>query len=98
MPSYQRKIPIPGKSAKEIYGFIDQHLDSLLAKFSVGNMGVKRNAAAHQFAIESSMFNATLSCLEGSVELNGKLSMLATPFKGKIDEGIDRFLAKYMKG
>jgi hypothetical protein len=98
MPSYQRKIAVPGKSAADIYGFVDQHLEGLLQKFSVGKMGVKKDPAGKKFSIESSVFSATLSCNEGEVELNGKLSLMAAPFKSKIDEGIDRFVSKYMKG
>ncbi len=98
MPSYSRKIAIPGKSAQEIYGFVEPHLDSVLAKFSMGKIEVKRDAAKKQLLIESSMFTATLACLDGAVELTGKLSMFAAPFRKQIDEGIDRFLSKYSKG
>jgi hypothetical protein len=98
MPSYQRKIAVPGKTAEQIYGVVDQHLEGLLSKFSVGKIGVKKDPSSRKIGIESPMFSATLSCLEGAVELDGKLSLMATPFKSKIDEGIDRFLSKYLKG
>ena len=98
MPGYQKKVPVPGKSAQEIYGFVDQHLEGLLAKFSVGKMSVRKDAASKTVIIESSIFSATLTCREAVVELDGKLSLMAVPFKSKIDEGIERFMSKFLKG
>ena len=98
MPSYSRKVSVPGKTAQEIYGFVDKNIDGLLAKFSVGKIGVVKDPTGKKIVIESSMFSATLACLEGAVELAGTLSLFAVPFKSQIDEGIDRFISKYMKG
>ena len=40
------------------------------------------------------MFSATLSCSDGKISLDGNLSLLATPFRSKIDQGIDRWVEK----
>ena len=44
--------------------------------------------ARRQVSIKSSMVTATLTCLDGLIDVDGKLSLLASPFRGKIDEGI----------
>ena len=40
------------------------------------------------------MITATLACEEGAIGLDAKLSLLAAPFRSKIDEGINRWIAK----
>jgi protein involved in ribonucleotide reduction len=94
MPSYSRTVQIPGKSSQELYDKVSGDIDRFMEKAGVGKVEIERNAAKKQLNIKSSMFSATLSCLEGSIGLDGKLSLLATPFKSKIDEGINRWLSK----
>ncbi len=96
MPAYQKQVPVPGKTKNEIYQAIEPHLDRMLEKFSIGNAKLDKDAVKSEFRIESSLFSATLKCEEGRVSLDGKLSMMAMAFKKNIDEGIDKFLKKYL--
>ena len=94
MPSYTKKIPVPGKSSQELYDKISTDIDRFLEKIGMGKVEVDRNAAKKQVTIKASMVTATLSCLEGAIDVDGKLSLLAAPFRGKIDEGISKWIAK----
>ena len=40
------------------------------------------------------MLDATLICGEGNLILDARLSLFAVPFRGKIDEGIERWLGR----
>lgn len=97
MASYTRKIQVPGKSSQELYDKISADIDGFLAKTGMGKVVVERDAAKKEVRIKSSMLTATLACQEGGINLDGKLSLLASPFRGKIDAGIDKWLAKTFK-
>ncbi len=94
MPSFTRKIQVPGKSSQELYDKVAGDVDRFLEKSSVGKAEVVRDPSAKSVQIKSSMVTATLTCGEGSIDVDAKLSLLASPFRGKIDEGIDRWIAK----
>src|SRR5690606_22889479 len=94
MPSYQRRVAIPGKSAQELYDVIAKDIDRVMTKASIGEFQIQRDAASKSIDIKSKMFSAKLLCQEGAVSLDGQLSFLAAPFKSKIDEGINRWLSK----
>ncbi len=94
MPSYTRTVPVPGKNAQELYDKVASDIDRFLEKASVGKFEVDRNPAKKEVQVKSSMFSATLTCKEAGIQLDAKLSLLATPFRSKIDEGIDRWVAK----
>ena len=94
MPSYTRKVQLPGKSSQELYDKVATDIDRFMEKAGVGKFEIERNPSKKQLQIKSSMFSATLACTDGAIELDGKLSLLASPFKSKIDEGIDKWLAK----
>jgi hypothetical protein len=96
MATYQRSIPIPGKSADEIYSRIEKALE----KFEAGDTGkfgkfeFKRDAGAKTVRLESSQVTANLKCTDGSVLLEGRLSFLASAFRGKIDGWIDQWIGR----
>jgi hypothetical protein len=94
MPSYSRKVQIPGKSSQVLYDKVSADIDRFLEKTGMGKFEVTRDAAKKQLQIKSSMFSATLTCQEAAIDLDAKLSLLATPFRSKIDDGIDRWIAK----
>jgi hypothetical protein len=94
MPSYSRRVQIPGKSSQELYNVIDTEIDRFLSKSSLGKYEVERDAGRKELRIKSSMFSGTLSCREAEMELSGQLSFLAAPFKSKLDDGIDRWMSK----
>jgi hypothetical protein len=94
MPSYSKKVKIPGKSAQELYSSVSDHLDLFLDKVSLGNYKLERRPERSEIEIKSSLFTATLHCSDSMMTLNGNLSLLALPLKGKIDTAIDRWLSK----
>jgi hypothetical protein len=94
MPSYTRTIQVPGKTSQQLYEKVSSEIDHFLEKTSIGKYDLERDPGKKQVRFKSSMASATLICGEGSLELECKLSLFATPFKGKLDEGIDRWIAK----
>ena len=94
MPSYSRQVPVPGRSSQELYDKVAAQIDHFLEKAQVGKADVKRDPSGKKLLIESSMFSATLKCKDNCIEVDGKLSLLAAPFRSKIDEGIDKWIAR----
>jgi hypothetical protein len=94
MPSYTKKVQIPGKSSQELYDKVASDIDRFLEKAGVGKVDVARDPSRKQVQIKSSMVTATLACTEGAIDVDAKLSLLAAPFKSKIDEGITKWISK----
>ena len=94
MPSYSRQVKIPGKTSQELYDKVSQGIDAFLAKAAVGKYEVLRDPGSKELKIKSSLFSATLSCREEQMELSANLSLLAAPFKSKLDEGISKWLSR----
>ena len=95
MPSYKREISIPGRSAAELYQGVSGGLEKMLSKFNVPvKFTITRNDPARSVEMASPVFNATISCVDGRVTVDGSISFLAMPFKPKIDAGIDQWIAK----
>lgn len=94
MPSYNKKIEIPGHDASQIYEKVAADIEKFLSKGNVGHFDVERDPAAKEVRVNSKMFSATLLCRDGGVDVDGKLSLMAAPFKSKIDDGIQKWLAK----
>ena len=94
MPSYSREVSIPGRSPQELYDKVSQDIERFLAKGDMGKFDVARDPAQREVKVKSSMFSATLACLEGRIRVDAKLGLLAMPFRGKIDDGIDKWLSK----
>ena len=94
MPSYKRRVEVPGKTSDELYAKISEDIDKLMEKISLGNFEVFREPSKKEVSLKSSMVTATLRCEEGAVSLDASLSLAASLFRSKIDGGIDRWLAK----
>jgi len=94
MASFSKTFPVPGKSADSIYTSVATDIDRFLSKTPLGNVDVKRDEAAKQVSFKSSMASGTLSAKEGSLQVEISLSLLASAFKGKIEEGVTKWLAK----
>lgn len=96
MPSYSRTVQVPGKTAQELYDKISSEIDRVMAKgpLPIGKFDVQREPSSREVKLKSSMVSATLICGEGSLKLDAQLSLLAIPFRSKIDDGIDRWIAK----
>ncbi|MBS1961643.1 MAG: polyhydroxyalkanoic acid system family protein [Bdellovibrionales bacterium] len=99
MPSYQRTIPIAGKSAAEIYDRISHSIEKFQEKDSgkFGKFEFKLDPAKKTVRLESSHVTADLQCRDGEVLLEGKLSFLVAAFRGKIDAGIDDWVGRAFK-
>ena len=97
MPSYSRSVKVPGKSSQELYDKVSTDIEHFMNKVSIGKFEIERDAAKKQVHVKASMVSATLICQEGSLQVDAKLSLLAAPFKGKLDEGIDKWLSRTFK-
>jgi hypothetical protein len=99
MPSYSRTVNIPGKSSQEIYDVVSGDIDRFLEKAIGSKYQVSRDPGTKKVDVKTSLgVSATLTCAEGSIAFNAQLSLLASPFKGKLDEGITRWLSKKFPG
>lgn len=94
MPKYSRTIPIPGKSARDLYDRVAADIENFISKTPIGKYEIDRDAAARKVRFKSQMASATLTCNEGSIQLDAELSLLAAPFRPKLDEGINKWLAR----
>lgn len=94
MPSYSKQIAVPGKSSQDIYRRVSEELPRFLEKTPIGKYDLTQNDAKKTVSVVSSLFNATISCEDGAIRLNGTLSFMAAPFKGKLDEGLERWVSK----
>jgi len=80
--------------ADSIYASVVKDIDRFLSKSPIGKYEVKNNEAAKEVSFKSSMASGTLAAKDGSLKVDISLSLLATPFKGKIEEGVTKWLAK----
>jgi len=95
MPAYRREAKLPGKSAKELYSLVERELDSLMKKLTVGqSYTLTPNPAQCSFRLDAKVVKATLQCTDGLLRLEGEMSFMLLPFKGKIDSAIDRWIEK----
>ncbi len=94
MPSYQRQVEIPGRSSQELYDCISKDIEKFLSKSPIGKFDVERDPGKKELRIKGNIFSATLICLEAKMQLNAQLSLMAMPFKSKLDDGINHWLSK----
>jgi hypothetical protein len=94
MASYSRTVQVPGKTSQQLYDRISAEIDSFLSKTSIGKYDLERDPENKEVRFKSSMASASLTCGEGKIDLTAKLSLFATPFRAKLDEGIDRWISK----
>ena len=94
MPAYNRRVSIPGKSSQELYDKVSKDIDRFLAKTNIGRFNIDRNPKTKEVSVKSPMFSAALRCTDGEISVEGQLSLLAAPFRSKIDDGIDHWIAK----
>jgi hypothetical protein len=94
MAKHQKTYEVPGQSADSIYQAISEQLDAFLKKTPLGDFTVEQNPAAKTVSFKAGMASGSLLAQDGKVAVDVKLSLLASPFKGKIDEGIQKWLQK----
>lgn len=95
MPGYEKTVQVPGKSGADIYAKVDAELERFLSRASLGDAKIDRDRDRLSIAVKSGMFTGKLQCFDGGMKLDGKLSLLALPFKSKLDEGIDKWVSKF---
>ena len=70
-------------------------IDHMVEKWGIAQkMELTRDPSRRQISLKSAMVTATVTCSEGSMVLDAKLSLLAMPFRSKLDEQIDRWISK----
>lgn len=94
MASFSKTFPVPGKMADAIYTSVTQDIDRFLTKSPIGSYELKKDDASKKVEFKSSMASGTLAAKDGQLQVDISLSFLATPFKGKIEEGVTKWLAK----
>ena len=94
MARYQRSVQLPGISAVTLYEKVSGEIDHFLSKAVPGNFDIERDPQRSEVRVQSSLFSATLSCEEARMGLDVQLSLLASPFKSKLDQAVNRWLAK----
>jgi hypothetical protein len=94
MPGYSKRVDIPGKNSAELYEKVSGEIDRLLAGLPMGKLDIQKDPQLKQVRLKASMVNATLVCEDGKIRLEGQLSLMAAPFRSKIDDAIDKWVAK----
>lgn len=94
MASFNKKFQIPGKSAEVIFAAVSTSIEHFLSKTPLGQVDVTRDEAAKKVSFKSGMASGTLSATDGNLGVDISLSFLASAFKGKIDEGVTKWLNK----
>ena len=93
MAKYSRTIDLPGHSSEDLYTKVSVEIDQFLAKTSLGHIDIDRDASRREVRVTSSMFSATLACRDEAIQFDAQLGIFAAPFRSKIDQGIDKWLA-----
>ncbi len=97
MPPYSKSVQVKGFLSKELYQICEQEIDKLSPLATFGKIDLKKSPETCSMQVKASMFEATLQCEDGLMSLQGKLGLLAMPFKSKIDQSIDRWVEKRFK-
>lgn len=94
MASFSKKFSVPGKSSDHIYSAISSGIEQFLSKTPLGNVDVQRDDQSKKVSFKASMASGSLTALDGEVQVDISLSLLASAFKGKIDDGITKWISK----
>ena len=94
MASFSKKFEIPGKTSDAIYSAVATDIDRFLSKTPLTNVNVTREDAMKKVTFKSSMASGTLLAKDGELSVEVSLSLLASAFKGKIEEGVTKWLNK----
>jgi hypothetical protein len=94
MPSYVRRVQIPGKTSQQLYDLVSQDVDRFLGQAGLGKFQIERQPEKKELHVKSTLFSAVLTCGEEQMELHAQLSLLAVPLKSKIDASINHWLTK----
>ncbi|HTL12899.1 MAG TPA: hypothetical protein VL588_10450 [Bdellovibrionota bacterium] len=94
MPSYKRDLRINGRTADEIYEKVQGGIENFLSKTPIGKHEISKDPEKRVVSVKSGMFSGDLICSDGLVKVDASLSFMAMPFRSKLDEGLDKWVAK----
>jgi hypothetical protein len=94
MPSYSRRVQVPGRNSKELYDAVAGGVERFIEKASIWKFEIEKDPIKKEVRLKGSMFKGAIICSETDIEMTGQLSLLAAPFKSKLDEGITRWISK----
>jgi hypothetical protein len=94
MPNYSRRVQVPGKTSTELFDAVSSGVDRFLEKASMGKIEVEKDPIKKEVRLKGSMFKGAIICSDTDIEVCGQLSLLASPFKSKLDDGITHWLSK----
>lgn len=94
MPSYTRRVEIPGKTSQEIYDKVSTDIDQFVEKLLNGKGEITRSPERKEVKVKSTLATAVMLCEENGISFDVKLSLIASPFRSKLDQGVDRWVAR----
>lgn len=94
MAKFTKSFNVPGKTGEAIYQAIDENIEKFLSKTPLGEYDLKRDSAKKEINFKASMASGTIRAENDGVHVDISLSLLASPFKGKLEEGIHKWLSK----
>ena len=97
MANFSKIFSIPGQNADAIYTATASNIEHFLSKVPMGTFEIDRDPTEKKVSFKSSMASGTVTASEGSLRVDITLSFLASAFKGKIDEGVTKWLTKTFK-
>jgi hypothetical protein len=94
MAKFSQKFPVPGKPAAAIYAAISTSIETFISKTPLGTADIQRDEAAKSVSFKAGMASGVLTASDNELQVDISLSLLASPFKGKIEEGVTKWLNK----
>jgi hypothetical protein len=96
MPKYTKSFSLPGVKPETVFDKIvgDSERWKTSIESMLGKVEIQSDPALKQISLKSKFVNAVFVCLPEEVRVDADLSLMAMPFKGKVDEGIDRWIKK----
>ena len=85
MPKLHKRIEIPGQSARDLFARIRSEMEQSLARAGVDGAKLSLRESECVVEVSHAMIAGTIRCHEGAIEVDAKLSLLATPFRSKIE-------------
>lgn len=92
MIPYRKHVLVPGTTREQLQGLVRASIDQLHEQARGLGIEVREETQAGVFTLHSSQFEARLECRDGELALEGRLGLFASAFRGKVDQGIERWL------
>ncbi len=98
MPKFAKEVFIKGQSVDVLYERVVNDLSKFLNKTAFGHAELFRDDAQKILHFKASMAEGEISCHEGRIRVDAKISLFTVPFKSKIDETIDHWVESTFPG